>query len=514
MKFALLVTAAILVPAVGQPQTSSPGRPLSLEAALTIADEKSEQVAIALAGVSRASAEEVRARSEWFPQLSLTASYDRTLATEFEGLFDAPPGGNGADGDGEEGPDFGELPFGRKNIWRVNLQFSQNLFNAGRIAAQQRAARAGAESADIGVASARAQLALDVVSAYYGAVLADRLVAIAEAAYRQAEAAYQQTRLQREAGTQPEFELLRAQVSRDNQRPAVIRRQSDRQLALLRLKQLLEVPADEQLVLTTNLDEPGLPPPAPFAAAVAAAGAASPQPRPTTTGVQPLQERAPIRQAERTVAARNAAIDIARSQRLPSVSVTSSYGRVTYPTGFFPDITDFRTNWTVGAVLQVPLLTGGRLGAEQAIARADAVEAQALLKRTRELAELDTQAAMEELTSAQASWEASSGTVTQAGRAYEIAELRYRQGISTQLELTDARFLLQQAEANRAMAARDVQVARARVALLPDLPLGSATQPSLGTGDATGLGQPRTPQQAPQQSPNMRAAQATGSFPQ
>lgn len=506
MKAALIVAASILFPAVCLAQ-SAPGRAMSLEEALTLAEEKSEQLAIARSGVSRAGAEQARARSERLPQLSLSASYDRTLASEFEGLFDTAPTTDGGDGDG--GPDLGELPFGRKNIWRVNLQFSQNLFNAGRIAAQLRAALAGAESADIGLASARAQLALDVVRAYYDAVLADRLVAIAQSAYQQAEAAYQQTRLQREAGTQPEFELLRAQVSRDNQRPAVIRRQSDRQLAQLRLKQLLELPAGESLSLTTGLDEPGLPPPARFASAVAA----SQRERASPPASQPAVARAPIRQAERLVAVRGAAVEIARAQRLPSLSLTSSYGRVNYPGNFFPEVTDFRTNWTVGALLQVPLFTGGRLQAEQAIARADAEEAQARLQQSRELAELDTQAALEELASSQASWEASSGTIQQATRAYEIAELRYRQGISTQLELTDARFLLEQAEANRAIAARDVQVARARVALLPDLPLGSSSQLSVAPNDTAVTSQPSLPQQAPQQ-PNTRTTQSGGSFPQ
>jgi outer membrane protein TolC len=47
--------------------------------------------------------------------------------------------------------------------------------------------------------------------------------------------------------------------------------------------------------------------------------------------------------------------------------------------------------------------------------------------------------------------------------------------VSTQLELSDARLLLQQAQANRAQAARDLQVARARMALLPDLPIGATT---------------------------------------
>ena len=66
------------------------------------------------------------------------------------------------------------------------------------------------------------------------------------------------------------------------------------------------------------------------------------------------------------------------------------------------------------------------------------------------------------------------GRSSRPNRAYEIADVRYGAGVSTQLELSDARVQRQQAEANRALAARDLQVARARVALLPDLPVGNA----------------------------------------
>jgi hypothetical protein len=103
------------------------------------------------------------------------------------------------------------------------------------------------------------------------------------------------------------------------------------------------------------------------------------------------------------------------------------------------------------------------------------------LQDTRERAALDTHDALERLQAAEASWQASAGTVEQATRAYTIGEIRFKEGISTQLELDDARILLQQARANRAVAARDLLVARARVTLLPDLPLnpGSAV-PSAG----------------------------------
>ena len=107
------------------------------------------------------------------------------------------------------------------------------------------------------------------------------------------------------------------------------------------------------------------------------------------------------------------------------------------------------------------------------VAQANLAEARARLQQTRELAALDTRNSIDRLTAAEASWRASSGTVDQATRAYTIADIRYREGISTQLELSDARLLLQQAQANRAVAARDLQIARARVALLKDLPLNT-----------------------------------------
>jgi hypothetical protein len=52
------------------------------------------------------------------------------------------------------------------------------------------------------------------------------------------------------------------------------------------------------------------------------------------------------------------------------------------------------------------------------------------------------------------------------------------------LELLDARLVLQSAQVNRAQAARDVQVSRARVSLLPDLPLGNAAIDAAGSAGA------------------------------
>jgi len=163
VKSALLFAAAVLFPSVcfsqQEPAPVQQGRPVSLEAALTLATAHSEEIAIAQAGVTRSQADRIRSRVERYPQLSATVSYDRTLASEFSGLFTQSSTGSGSgsgSSDGTGGTDFSRLPFGRKNIWRANLSFTQNVLNGGRVAAQQRIAREGAATADIGVASARA----------------------------------------------------------------------------------------------------------------------------------------------------------------------------------------------------------------------------------------------------------------------------------------------------------------------------------------------------------------------
>src|SRR5205085_11302895 len=85
--------------------------------------------------------------------------------------------------------------------------------------------------------------------------------------------------------------------------------------------------------------------------------------------------------------------------------------------------------------------------------------------------------------SAEAAFIASRGTAEQAQRAYGIDQIRYREGLSTQTDLTQSRLLLEQAVANQAQSSRDLAVARARVALIRDLPintsaLGAAAQRS------------------------------------
>jgi outer membrane protein TolC len=492
------------------PPPAVPAGPLTLEQMLTLAEPRSEAVAIAQVGIRRAEADQVRAKSGGLPQLSAAASYDRALASEFEGVFDVGSGSDcapftlnpqaslearvaeiergidcGALGGGfiggvnnaSDGSQLRDLPFGRKNTWRASLSFSQNLYSGGRIGAQKAVAALGHESAGHTLTTARAQMLYEVTQAYYDAVLSERLVTIAAATLEQAGATLKQTQAGFDAGTQPEFEVLRARVSRDNQSPLLIRQYANREVAFLRLKQLLELPADYPLELADSLSDENLPPAPVFAERVAAVERAlSASDRTTAVSLienTALPERIAVAEAATSVRIREASLRLVEAQKMPQVSLNSIYARNAYPEGMVPAFD--RTNWTVGVSMTVPIMTGGRQKGDQAVAQAELEQSRLQRRQVEEMAALDTRSAWAELVAARAAWEATSGTIQQAQRAYQIADVRFTNGVSTQLELSDARLSLQLAEATRTQAARDLQVARARVALLPNLPVSGAS---------------------------------------
>jgi outer membrane protein TolC len=311
-----------------------------------------------------------------------------------------------------------------------------------------------------------------VTAAYYDASLADRLFAIAQATLDQADTTLSQTQLAREVGNLSEFDLLRARVTRDNQRPVVIQRRADRDLAYYRLKSLLDVPLDESLILTTGLGDTVEADPGRLEAVVG------------TSGDTGTSARAPVRQAAEAVEAQRGLLRVARGQRLPQVALTSQYLHLGYPQQVSPFGERFVDDWVVALGLQIPIFTGGRIGGEEDVARANLSEAELRLQQTHELAEVDARNAATQLETADAAWQASAGTVEQAARAYQIAELRYREGLSTQTELRDSRVQLQQAQASRARAARDLQVAKVLIVLLPALPLSGAAGVAPGASPA------------------------------
>lgn len=420
---------------------------LSFEDAVAAAERAAESVAISRADVDRARAEVTSARAGYLPTVNGSFAYQRTLATEFDDISFGPP---------MMTDEEIELPFGQPNNWRFNVQVNQPIFDGFRTRDALATARAGVRVSELGIRSTRAQVVLQAAQAYFDAALAQRQVEIAEITLQQAEQTFNETQLGFKQGATPEFDLVRAEVARDNQRTLLTQFQVQREVAFVQLRRLIGVPLDRPLQLTTTLDANDVE--QVLGAARAAAGIKAP------AGVA-------VAQAKEAVAIREASLRIARADRLPVLSAGTDFGLVNYENTPFNG--EWRTNWTIGVTLSLPLFDGFRRQSRIQSARAELASARAQLAQASEVSDVERAQARANVAASQTQLETSVRTVQQARRAYEIAQLRFSQGASTHLELVDTRVQLEQALLNQARAARDLRVARLREELLPALPLGA-----------------------------------------
>ena len=107
--------------------------------------------------------------------------------------------------------------------------------------------------------------------------------------------------------------MLRVRVERSNLEPVAIAARNDRELALLDLKRLLNVPVDQPLTLVTRIDS---------------ISAASLLAQIDTTGTP---DRASIRSAELTVSARRLGVTVARADYYPQLALLFQTGFSAFP---------------------------------------------------------------------------------------------------------------------------------------------------------------------------------------
>ena len=449
---------------------------LSLDQAVTRALDESEEIRLARSQITLAGAQISSARSAILPQVNANLGYTRTLASVFSGASaPAIPDSLRFDPDptlplaerveyledrtpiaalGALGGLFSDLPFGREHAYTASFSGSQLLFSGGRVGAALNIARDYRSAAEAGLAQQEAQIQLQIRSAYYQALLAQEMAAIAQAALDQAEAFYQQEELRLRAGQASELEAMRAEVDRDNLEPQVVQGRNAADLAFLNLKRLINIPLTQPLRLTTQLAVPAIP---------------------DSSAVRPSEElvrahEASIAAVEEQVDIRQQQVRIARGAYLPNISLSSAYARQLYPSDPFTLSDPWQTDWTVSLQVSVPIFSGFRRAADVSQARVQLEQSRLQLAQLRESVQLQYEQAYGEKRRALSAMQARQRTVDVAQRVYDLTVLRYERGLATQLEVSDARLSLLQARTNLAQAISDFYTADA----------GQVSTPSLG----------------------------------
>jgi outer membrane protein TolC len=450
----LLAAAAVLLLSAPLQSGSAQGADtirLSLADALTRVMRESDEIRIGQAQLAVTDAQVTQARASGLPALNFRGNYTQVTRNARATIV-------------------GQI-FGQNYNYTTTLALTQPLFQGGRIWAGMRAAGDVRNASRNNLAETRANLTLGTQQAYLGAILARELVQIQESNAALADARLAQVTQLEAGGRASRYDLLKARVDRANMEPALLQARSNQELADIELRQLLNLPGDAPIALTTELDTAALR--ANVAAVVAGVDRGS-------------VNRASVRAAEASLDARREAIAVARADFLPTINAffnngfTALPGSSGFPTVWGRTSTEFcapgsdptrvcqNNGWypdrSFGIQMQWPLFDGLRTKGSVDLASAQERVARAQLAQAREQVAVEVARARAEFTRAEATFNAQAQNAAEADEAYRIAALRFERGLGTQLEVNDAQFSLLTARVNAARATIDYYLAAAELA--------------------------------------------------
>jgi outer membrane protein TolC len=405
---------------------------LTLDDALQRALTRSEEMRAAHALVKQTEGQVLEQLSRALPQVNGMVTYNRKIQSIFQDAV--------AD-TGFFGQILKNSSFAAQHTWSADLTAQQLLWSGGKVGAALKTARAANRSAHATERETASDLTYQVKQAYYDAIYARRLVEITESSLAQARVHLGQVQSGRREGTRSEYETLRAEVDAANQEPSVVAARNGLELARLALKRLVNVPPAQPVELVTPL---------------AAADGMVPVVADLSTVVE---GRPAVLAAGFEVEARRQAVKVYRGQRWPDLYVSSTLSHQAFPLDLWPRRNEFRRNWDASVRLELPIFTGLRTEGQVAQAQAQYEVARANRDRLLEGAAIEAVQARDELGRTLSSLFARRETVRQARRAWELAGVRFTNGMSTQIEVSDARLQLQSAEVNEVQAMRDYLVA-------------------------------------------------------
>jgi outer membrane protein TolC len=387
--------------------------------------------------------------------------------------------------------------FNQPNTYNASFIISQTFFQGGRIFAGMRAANDTRAATGFDADEVRGRLTVDVQRAYMQVLYTTRIVGIQQRNLELASARAKQVEQFQQAGRAARYDVLRANVERSNIEPLVMQAINDRELAVLDLKRLLNIPVNQPVSLTTTIDA---------TASVAILTSLA------DTNMVP--DRAVLRSAELAVRARREGVTIARADLLPTVSVSFTNGFQAFPPlgSGFPTVRGFAANsfcaagspatskcqnggWftdrSMTATISLPIFDGLRARSNIDLARAQQRLAETQLQLSREAVAVEVARARAEMNRARTVFEARQQNSANAKEALQLASLRFNRGLSTQLEVSDAQLALLTAESTEARATFDVFLASAELARALGRPI--PLPPTTSSSRSSDPGAPREP---------------------
>ena len=334
------------------------------------------------------------------------------------------------------------IPVGQHENYNYQVSLQQVLFTWGKLYNAYRISDLGKDIAQLDLMRKKQEVRYSVTDAFYGILILEEMVKLSRESLAQLERHAKSVETRYKAGLVPQFELLRAQVQVANLKPQMIEAENGLQLAREGFKMLLGLPLRQEFTLTGELqmvdeefDLDGL-------------------------ITKALESRAELKNLKKFYKIADLSKSIAARANLPSLVAGATYAR-TKPFGLGGD--DWGTNITFNIGFDFPIFTGFRNLAQYKKATLQVKGAQLALDNLEKGIILEVKQAFYNFQAAKQSILAAQDNVTQAEKTFDIIDVRYRNGLATNLEYMDVQLAAMQARTNYLSALLDYYTAKAEI---------------------------------------------------
>jgi len=407
--------------------------PMPIEDALKRAFSHNREYLSALEELNNASARITEARAGAFPVLSFSGGYTRNWEpNEFVISM------NG---------EAQHLRIGTDNTFSAGLRFTQPLYLGGKVGTALKIAKIYKNYSLQNLVTVYNKVRLDVYKSYYGLVLANEVVRVAEQAHILATASREVVEKMAFQGVVSEYDLLRAKVAESNTIPAEIRAHSVAATAGDALKSILGMSLSDEINILSDCDfsnvDPILSQPVDYYRNLA------------------LENRSDLKGLDYLVQIMDKNIKIQKSAYLPSLIFATDLAWQAQRDDWNVEPDNWNRSISSSLLLEVPIFEGFGRSAKVKQARIEKYQIHLSYEQLRDVVELEVKSTYGDLKESFERLGSQEQTVEMAKEGLRISELRYKNGVGTHLEVIDARTALVQAEINLVNARHDLIISLA-----------------------------------------------------
>lgn len=330
--------------------------------------------------------------------------------------------------------------FGTDNSYVADLTLTQPIYAGGRTFTALKIARTYKKMAGEIEESARQNLKVSVFENFYGAVLAAEIHRVNEESYGFARQNLEVVQNMYEQGVAAEYDFLRARVALANLEPEVIRSRNNKDVALSALKNVMGLEPNKEIEPDADFDSTL------FIMADLSKEEAI---------IELKQNRPEIIISGYETKLRNQVVSLSKADYKPSLMFSAS---LQYQAQFNRgSVFDKKWDRSLNSVLilTVPIFDSWRTPSKVKQARVEYAQSRLKEESIIKYLILDYDQSAGRYNESRKRLSAQGGAVELARRGLDIANLRYENGVGTQLEVSDARLALARAEINKAMAFHD-----------------------------------------------------------